>query len=526
MKRTIHDTYCNPIVLPDYPNLQSLRETSAELTPEEMMANRPDPWGRKGKTVYSESIFHGETTQTNNMMSAIFAPGYGCQSENDIRATADPSPYFFEGKWYLYPTCGVIYSSDDLVNWTPHHEPTWMPISAPMAPTVEECRGKYYATANGVPLHVADSPIGPWTRLGEWTLEDGREFSCADPMIFADDDGRLYLYFGLGSAIFGAELDPAQPNRVITFPKKLIAFNGRYPWERYGSSNEDWSMGFVEGSWMVKNGNTYYLLYSCSGTEYYSYAMGCYVCDSPLGDFKLQPNNPVSCSREGLIKGGGHGGVVKGPKDTLWIFYTIPVYIDSAMERRIAMDPAGFDKDGNFFSQTGCAVPQWKPGVLERPELGNATELVPLTIFKPTKVSSYKDGHRSLNAIDEALHTWWQPAPGDEAPELAVAFMGRYIASAVRILWKDIGLHFEKGVHPGAYQYVVEVARDNQTEEWITVVDASTNTVDLAVDYRTFDPVDCTRARIRILGAPKGVTPGLLNFTVFGESASKPNRQF
>ena len=86
---------------------------------------------------------------------------------------------------------------------------------------------------------------------------------------------------------------------------------------------------------------------------------------------------------------------------------------------------------------------------MQRPELGNATELVPLTIFKPSKASSYKDGNRPLYAIDEALHTWWQPAADDAEPTLSVALQGRYVASAVRIMWKDIGLNFKAGVNPG-----------------------------------------------------------------------------
>ena len=119
------------------------------------------------------------------------------------------------------------------------------------------------------------------------------------------------------------------------------------------------------------------------------------------------------------------------------------------MERRIGMDPAGFDAEGNLYATTGIDVPQWNPGVMQRPELGNATELVPLTIFKPSKASSYKDGNRPLYAIDEALHTWWQPAADDAEPTLSVALQGRYVASAVRIMWKDIGLNFKAGVNPG-----------------------------------------------------------------------------
>ena len=71
---------------------------------------------------------------------------------------------------------------------------------------------------------------------------------------------------------------------------------------------------------------------------------------------------------------------------------------------------------------------------------------------------------------------------------------------------------------------MVELSENDK--DWVTVVDASQNETDLAVDYRTFEPTYCAFARIRILGAPEGVTPGLMNFTIFGEAADKPDRQF
>lgn len=518
---SIHDTYCNPIVLPNYPCLQTLHQGDP------LSRERPDTWNRRGKTILSEKDILQELGAAAENMMDVFSPGHGRVCEQDVRATADPSPYFFDGKWWLYPTCGMIYSSGDLVHWEYHEEPSWAPISAPMAPTVEKIGTQYVAAGNNTPVHTSPNPIGPWTNIGEWTLPDGREFTCGDVMMFADEDGRAYLYFGLGAAIMGAELDVRNPRQLITFPKLLVPFTGGYWWERFGASNEDWSIGFIEGSWMVRHGQRYHLVYSCSGTEFYNYAMGCYVSDSPLGEFKLQPRNPVSTARNtGLIKGAGHGGFVKGPEDSLWIFYTVPVCVDNNMERRIAMDPAGFDAEGNLYARSGCGVPQWKPGVMQRPELGNATELVPLTIFKPSQASSYAPGCRPLYAIDETLHTWWQPATDDTEPTLSVALQGRYSACAVRILWKDIGLNFAAGVTPGPYQYVVEVKNGNFDGEWIPVVDASQNQIDLTVDYRTFAPTPCTMVRIRILGAPQGITPGLLNFTLFGESLSKPNRQF
>lgn len=526
MEKDIRRTFINPLVLPDYPVLP------AKAHPEDSqdVPRRPDDstaWGRNGKKMLSIADLMQEDGHDYGMdgILDVFGLGYGKNALNDVRATADPSAYYFEDKWYLYITSGAVYESEDLVHWTVHHDESWMPISQPMAPTVEEYHGKYYAAANNTPLFVSDNPVGPWTQIGDWTLPDGREFVAGDVMIFRDEDDRLYLYFGLGPAIMGAELDPAQPNRLLTKPKVLIPFVKENYWERYGGNNENWSLGFIEGSWMVKHGERYYLVYSCSGTEFYAYAMGAYVSDSPLGPFHPQAKNPVSRNRDkGLCKGGGHGSFVKGPNDTLWIFYTIPVCVDATMERRIGMDPAGFDEEGNLYALTGCDVPQWAPGVLQRPEKGNATEAVGLTLFKNTSASSYAPGHYPIYACDEALHTWWQPAEGDEAPCLAVHLAGRFHVSAFRVMWKDIGMDLKNGVLGGAYQYVIETATSE--DDWKTVVDFSQNTTDLAVAYHPIDPVVANRVRIRILGAPKGITPGLLNFTAFGESVAKTNIEF
>ena len=518
----IDQTYCNPIVLPDYPNLQVLDGGHG--------GPNAQNWNREGKQLVSERQLLWEAEGHTEPMPAFgFGPGgpggpgprFGREAENDVRATADPSCMYYEGKWYLYCTSGMVYDSADFIHWTPHRDPSWLPISAPMAPTVEHFRGKFYATANSVPLHVADSPLGPWRLLGEWVMPDGREMTANDPMIFRDDDDRLYLYWGLGSGIFGAELDPAQPNHLLTYPKHLFGFDGNHAWERMGTNNENWSNGCMEGSWMYKRNGVYYLTYSVCGTEYYSYCMGAYVCDSPLGEFRLQKRNPVSRSDRGLVRGGGHGSIVNGPNDTIWCFYTIPVAIDHIFERRIGIDPCGIDEDGCLYALTGCDTPQFAPGVLAHPEQGNATGLDSCTAFTLTLASSYAPGHRPFYAIDEVLHTWWQPAAGDKEPWLAVSLRSGYYISAIRLMWKDVGLRVRQGVMPGAYRYVIEGAAQEDSDAWFTLVDASDNDTDLSVDYRTFPETLVGKVRIRILGAPEGLTPSIMNFTCFGEAAAR-----
>ena len=44
------------------------------------------------------------------------------------------------------------------------------------------------------PLYVGDTPVGPFTKMGAFVLQDGKTFRPCDPCIFTDDDGRIYMY--------------------------------------------------------------------------------------------------------------------------------------------------------------------------------------------------------------------------------------------------------------------------------------------------------------------------------------------
>ena len=158
-------------------------------------------------------------------MEGVFSPGYGCVPENDVRATADPSCYCFDGRYYLYVTSGMVYDSDDLVHWTPSLR---RDLAADFRPDGPDRRKVEREGSTPPPTAPPSSsripPSGPGRRWGEWTLPDGREMEVGDVMIFKDDDNRCYLYFGLGVSIFGAEMDPQNPNHLKTFPKLLFRF--------------------------------------------------------------------------------------------------------------------------------------------------------------------------------------------------------------------------------------------------------------------------------------------------------------
>ena len=91
------------------------------------------------------------------------------------------------------------------------------------------------------------------------------------------------------------------------------------------------------------------------------------------------------------------------------------------------------------------------------------------------------------------------------------------VVRAVRIIWRDVGLNTRGGVNAGAFKYRVELETSPNT--WKTVIDRSSSTEDLLIDYREVAATGATKARLVILGAPPGITPGVAEFTVFGEVA-------
>jgi len=56
------------------------------------------------------------------------------------------------------------------------------------------------------------------------------------------------------------------------------------------------------------------------------------------------------------------------------------------------------------------------------------------------------------------------------------------------------------------------------------LIDRTNSTEDVVMDYRSSDtPLYGQFVRLTITGWPKGITPGVVEFTCFGESAGKPD---
>lgn len=465
-------TYCNPLPIPDYP--------AGRLT--------------KGKNA-----------------------GWGWTRHSDrydFRELADPSVLYHDGTWYLYPSGRMVYVSDDFVSWRWH---PMEPEDIGYAPTVVAHEGAFYLTACGAGLWRADSPLGPFEEIGKLLKPAGEPIDpYADPMLFSDDDGSLYLYWGLGvPGIWGARLDPDQLNRCATEPKLLFSYNPEHEWERFGDYHEDPSRSFVEGAWMIKLQGRYFLTYAAPGTELTTYAMGTYTADQPLGPFQYQQRNPILRDPRGLVHGPGHGCLVRGPDDTLWAFYTCLARVEHYFERRLGMDPAGLDEDGNLFVRGASEIPQLAPGQRPHPEQGNDAGLLPVTANKPVTPSSAAPGRSAFYALDHHMRTWWQAADDDSQPSLEIDLQVAYEVAALRLVWHDVGLDYEHGITPGPRQFLLE-AQPPGGDDWEILLDARDNQQDLLCDFRPFAPRPAGRLRLTITGGPDGLATALINVTVFG----------
>ena len=435
---------------------------------------------------------------------------------HDFRELADPSVIYHEGGWIMYPSVSMAYVSNDFINWE-KHTITPEKIGDGYAPSVVEHKGKFYLIGCFSQLYVSENPLGPFVSLGPVRKPDGESIEKVifDPMLFSDE-GMLYLYYHVKGALVGTRLNTTDPTRMDIEPKTLASKRPDQLWERYGEYNEDPRRSFMEGVWMFRQGDTYYLTFTGPGTANGTYAIGTYKGKSPLGEFTYQKTNPVLRKASGTVPGSGHGSIVRGPNNTLWAFTTSIVGNYFVFERRISLFPVGIDENGDLFGYPARDLPQYAPGVLPRPEQGNETEWLPVSVRTIARASSCAPGRTADYAIDDYCRSWWQPEPTDTLPSLTVDLKTIYDIAGIRIMWAEPGLDHKKDILAGPIRYRV-LYQKSRKDEWKIAVDCSENNRDLLIDYRVFEPLRTRFLRLEILEAPTGINPGVLEFTAFGK---------
>lgn len=329
------------------------------------------------------------------------------------REAADPTLVLFKGRYYCFASMsGGFYYSDDLARWRWHKNPQLDMYR--YAPDAREIDGWLYFCASS-----KDTPSV--IRRTQDPLSDCFEtvsmpFDFWDPDLFVDDDGRVYLYWGCNDQepIYGVELD-RQTMMPIGEKTALITEDCAHRgWERSCSQDqptaEQVSSGekpFIEGAFMTRVGDVYYLQYAAPGTQMASYGDGVFTGSSPLGPFVFQSNIPFSYRPSGFLTGAGHGSTVADKAGNLWHMATSRISVNRDFERRISLFPAGVDEDQVLYcNQRFADYPYVIPEGPFCAEALNPPYML-LSYMKKAWASSALPGHEPWRALNEDIRTWW-----------------------------------------------------------------------------------------------------------------------
>ena len=478
------------------------------------------------------------------------------------REAADPSMILFRGRYYIFASMTLgVWVSDDLVSWENHRLPEELPLYD-YAPDVRVIGDWVYFCAsarehNCDRWRTKDILGGPYEKL------EG-SFPFWDPNVFADDDGRVYFYWGCSNEtpIWGVELDP---ETMLPAGEKVAVVEGHpyeIGYERIGEDNSTLPASeavierkyqafvkaqgvpeeyipadvrplirgmfsdkpYIEGAWMDKHGGKYYLQYAAPGTQYNSYSDGVYVSESPLGPFRLAGNNPCSYKPGGFLPGAGHGSTMRDRDGNWWHASTMRISVNHDFERRAGLWPAGFDEDGELFCNQRYG--DWPMAVEGDPWRDPKWML--LSAGKAATASSCVPGHEPDKATEENVRSWWRAGTNGRAEWLCVDLGKVFDVHAVQVNFADdrIDVPCPGEIRPGSQaRYIDEAEHVTQWklegsldgESWFVVEDKSDAGSDLSHDLIVREDGFAARyLRLSDMAVPFEQAPCVSGLRVFG----------
>jgi hypothetical protein len=398
------------------------------------------------------------------------------------RSGADPAVVEFRGEYYMFVTRSLGYwHSADLQNWDFIYPEKWY-FQGSNAPAAHNYKDSV--------LYVTGDPSGSMSILytddpkrGDWKAVPSILHDLQDPALFIDDDDAAYIYWGSSNLypVRGQRLDKnhrfIRYGTVDTLIRKNMDKNG---WERFGENNSDTIPGYIEGPWMTKHNNKYYLQYGAPGTEFNVYADGVYVADEPLGPFTYAPNNPVSFKPGGFMNGAGHGSTVLGPQERYWHFASMALSSNVNWERRLCMFPLCFDKDDLMWADTYFGdYPRYGPS--EPGKAGEFAGWMLLSYKKPGTASSSAGDHLPGLLTDEKVKTYWLAESNDTGEWVIIDLVQPGLVHAIQINYFDHQSD-RYGKIPGLrHRYTVEGSSDGCN--WHTLINKSDSFRDTPNDY-------------------------------------------
>jgi xylan 1,4-beta-xylosidase len=335
------------------------------------------------------------------------------------RSGADPVIINHKSEYYLFVTIsGGYWRSTDLINWkyiTPSRWPM-EDMCAPAALSVRDTLYLFQSTFEQRPIFYTTTPeTGKLSFYNRWLPQLPKEVGPWDPALFYDEElNKWYMYWGSSNVypLYGAELDKTKSLTYKSdYKPMLLLYPDKHGWERFGLDHRDTIKPYMEGAWMTKFKNKYYLQYGAPGTEYNVYANGTYESSDPLGPFTYANYNPISYKPGGFVTGAGHGNTFQDNYGNWWNTGTPWVAVNWNFERRIAMFPGGFTNEGEMHFNTRFGdLPHYMPKKSISHNESLFTGWMLLSYKKNCLVSSLKDDKHANNVNDENPRTYWVAA--------------------------------------------------------------------------------------------------------------------
>ncbi len=449
----------------------------------------------------------GQTTSKSTYCNPLdvdytYMSHYRANTDVSYRSGADPAVVNFRGKYYMFVTRSHGYwVSEDMSRWEFIRPQSWY-FSGSNAPAaaVKDDKILVYGDPSGRgPVIETDNPeLGDWkTNFAVMNPPGGIQ----DPNIFVDDNERVYLYEESSNKwpIRGVELDA--DNFYIPMGEQVDLFNldpENHGWERFGQDHRSDLDPFIEGPWMVKHNNTYYLEYGAPGTQWNVYADGVYTSDNPLGPFKYAPYNPIAYKPGGFLKGSGHGSTVQDNNDNYWHFSTMAISVNYKFERRLGMFPAGFEPDGQMYVNTAYGdYPHYLPDEKVAAHKNRFTGWMLLSKDKPVRTNSilkgvkrnvvdeYEEGYMpeqekpdysSQMLNDENIRTLWVAESNSDSIWFEMDLGRTMTINAVQINYQDFNASIFGKPDTLRQQFIIETSQNGK--QWQIAIDFSDNRED------------------------------------------------
>jgi xylan 1,4-beta-xylosidase len=450
----------------------------------------------------------------------------------------EPIVLIYKDDYYLFITGRKGY-------WYSTNMRDWNYVDAPTFPggvpgVVTDGKILYACAMNSKDLFsCCDPKKGIWTKAA--TLDSDR---YGDADIFIDDDGRVYMYFGWSQLlpIQVVELDPkngfkekGQPVVCFFGDPENNGFERRrtedviFPimdYRPYFPEENPW----IEGPWMVKHNNKYYLQYAAIGLEFLSYSHGVYVSNSPMGPFSYSEHNPLTFKTTGFVVGGGHGSTFHDKNGKLWTICMIPSYFGGRGSGELAIFPTAVDAQGVMHSNTAFGdYPQYYPGIKENAVDEGFTGWMLISNNKYVEVSSTLKGFEPKNAVDENFMTCWSAKTGNPGEYMTVDLGKECNVYALQINFdqKDanlptnmrrgfgMGMNNNENSNKPRQSYTVQFSTDNKN--WSLLIDKSKNIVEIRHDYTELaEPVKVRYVKLTNVYTPDSGKFAVKDLRIFG----------